>query len=142
MRLRPLLTPPRNGSALTDPLTCAVMCPNHGKVKVIEDPFDKFPALIRCSGRPFVVVGGQGIFVGPHLLARAKRPRLVTVLRCIYGDDALLGNHRLWVQNPGVKRMWQPVSSEARAELRDASAFGRAKAPPVAHMAREPEPVA
>src|SRR5262245_66488230 len=84
MRLRPLLTPPRNGNALTDPLMWAVMCPNHGKIEVIEDVFDKFPALYRCNGHPFVVVGGQGIFVGSHLLVPAKRARLVTVLRGIY----------------------------------------------------------
>jgi hypothetical protein len=142
-KLRMILSPPRIGNDLADPTLYAVYCPNHNKIEVIEDQLDKFPALIRCNGHPFVVTLGQGIFVGSHLLVPSARPRLLTVLQGIYGDDALLGNNRRWVEHPGVKRTWQPISPETLAELRGADAFGRAKAPPVSHdvpcKALEPE---
>lgn len=131
IKLRSLVTPSHgNERESPTPELYAVLCPNHNKIEVLEESFTKFPALIRCNGHPFVVTLGQAIYVGPHLLKPDKRERLLTVLQGIYGSDALLGNTRRWIEHPGVRRTWQPISQETIDELRDVNAWARGKAPP------------
>jgi len=142
VKLRPLLSPPRgNAKEAPDPILWTLFCPNHGKIEVISDQLTRFPTVITCNGRPVVVTQGTAIFIGQHLMAPSRRERLLQVLQGLYGDDVLLGNHRRWIENPGVRSSWTPISQETLDELRGADAFGRAKALPAPCMARDLEPV-
>src|SRR5262245_29651850 len=129
VKLRPLLTPPRTAVAQPDPELFVMWCPNHRKLEIVDDQFSKFPAVALCNGQPTVVVLGQGIFVGQHLLVPAKRERLLQVLTSIYGADFAAGANRRWVESPGIRSTWQPASQQTLDQFRDVGLFGRRKAP-------------
>jgi hypothetical protein len=146
VRLRPILTPPRTSFAVTrsgtgdtipDPELWTYYDPIAKRVVVTDDSFTHFPALIE-RGAGSVIVGrlGAAVFIGPHLLAPARRDRLVRVLNDLFASDVLLSN-RQWIQSMGVPR--QHASRETLDELRDAGARGRGKAPVQRSASRELE---
>lgn len=93
-----------------------------------EDAITRFPAIIRHNGSVLVGHLGQAIFVGGHLLAAARRERLVQVLGGIHGQDLLFGGQRRWIDSAGVRTDWRP-SQQTKDDFRAVGLFGRSKPP-------------
>jgi hypothetical protein len=129
VRLRPILSPPRGGADNEpDPELFAFYDPTARRVAVLDDAITRFPAIIRHNGSVLAGQLGQAIFVGAHLLAPAKRGRLIQVLEGIHGQDLLVGANRRWVESAGVRTDWRP-SQQTKDEFRSVGLFARSQAP-------------